>query len=81
MKRTFDGVILKAKLEEFIMESKKNIDSKMQKINSFLLYMKEENDKIISKSKQKLYNLLFFQIDFPYYQEIKIYFFFFHYFC
>jgi hypothetical protein len=59
MKRTFDGVILKAKLEEFIMESKKNIDSKIQKINSFLLYMKEENDKIISKSKKKLYNLLF----------------------
>ena len=59
MKRTFDGVILKAKLEEFIMESKKNIDSIIQKINSFLLYMKEENDKIISKSKKKLYNLLF----------------------
>ena len=59
MERTFDGVILKAKLQEFIMESKKNIDSKIQKINSFLLYMKEENDKIISKSKKKLYNLLF----------------------
>jgi hypothetical protein len=59
MKRTFDGVILKAKLEEFIMESKKNIDSKIQKINSFLLYMKEENDKIISKSKKKLYNFCF----------------------
>ena len=59
MKRTFDGVILKAKLEEFIMESKKNIDSKIKKINSYLLYMKEENDKIISKSKKKLYNLLF----------------------
>ena len=57
MERTFDGVILKAKLQEFIMESKKNIDSKIKKINSYLLYMKEENDKIISKSKTKLYNL------------------------
>ena len=57
--RAFDTVILKAKLQEFILESKKNIDSKIQKINSFLLYMKEENDKIISKSKKKLYNLLF----------------------
>ena len=52
MERTFDGVILKAKLEEFITESKKNIDSKIQKINSFLLFMKEENEQIISKSNQ-----------------------------
>lgn len=50
MERTFDGVILKAKLEEYILNSKKNIDSKIQKINSYLLYMKEENDQIISKS-------------------------------
>ena len=57
MERTFDGVILKAKLEEFIVESRKNIDSKIKKINSYLFYMKEENDKIISKSKTKLYNL------------------------
>lgn len=33
--RTFDAVILKAKLEEFITESKKNIDSKIQK-NKFI---------------------------------------------
>ena len=59
MERTFDGVILKAKLEEFIIESKKNIDSKMQKINSYLLYMKEENDQIISKS-----NLFYIKIFF-----------------
>ena len=50
MERTFDGIILKAKLEEFILNSRKNIDSKIKKINSYLLYMKEENDQIISKS-------------------------------
>ena len=49
--RTFDAVILKAKLEEFITESKKNIDSKIQKINSYLLLMKEQNENIITKSK------------------------------
>jgi hypothetical protein len=50
--RSFDTVILKSKLQEFISESKKNIDSKIQKINSFLLLMKEENEQIISKSNQ-----------------------------
>ena len=56
--RSFDSVILKAKLQEFIIESKKNIDSKIQKINSYLFLMKEENEFIISKSNQKnsLYN-------------------------
>lgn len=54
MDRIFDGVILKAKLEEFIYESKKNIDSKIQKINSFLLLMKQENEEIISKSNKNL---------------------------
>ena len=49
--RTFYAVILKAKLEEFITESKKNIDSKIQKINSYLLLMKEQNENIITKSK------------------------------
>ena len=49
--RSFDSVILKAKLQEFILESKNNIDSKIQKINSFLLLMKKENELIISKSK------------------------------
>ena len=54
--RSFDTVILKSKLQEFISESKKNIDSKIQKINSFLLLMKEENEQIISKSNQnKIY--------------------------
>ena len=48
--RSFDSVILKAKLQEFIIDSKKNIDNKIQKINSFLLLMKEENEFIISKS-------------------------------
>lgn len=56
--RSFDPVILKAKLQEFIIESKKNIDSKIQKINSFLYLMKEENEFIISKCNQtnSLYN-------------------------
>jgi hypothetical protein len=63
MERTFDGVILKAKLEEFIIESKKNIDSKIQKINSYLLYMKEENDQIISKSKLFYIKLYLFKIN------------------
>ena len=51
MERTFDGVILKAKIEEFIHESKNNINSKIEKINSFLCSMKEENELLISKSK------------------------------
>ncbi len=56
--RSFDPVILKAKLQEFIIESKKNIDSKIQKINSFLYWTKEENEFIISKCNQtnSLYN-------------------------
>lgn len=60
--RTFDTVILKSKLQEFISESKKNIDSKIQKINSFLLLMKEENEIIISKGNLKnyLYIIKFF---------------------
>ena len=62
MERTFDGVILKAKLEEFIIESKKNIDSKIQKINSYLLYMKEENDQLISKSNLVYIILYLFKI-------------------
>lgn len=62
MERKFDGVILKAKLEEFIIESKKNIDSKIQKINSYLLYMKEENEQIISKSNLLYIILNLFQI-------------------
>lgn len=60
--RSFDTVILKAKLQEFITESKKNIDSKIQKINSYLLLMKEENENIITKSNKIyiIYNLNFF---------------------
>ena len=57
MERTFDGIILKAKLEEFLIESKRNIDSKIEKIYSFLQTMKEENNKIITKS-----NLIFLSI-------------------
>jgi hypothetical protein len=55
--RCFDGVILKAKLQEYITESKRNIESKIQKINSFLFLMKEENENIISKSKYKNFYL------------------------
>ena len=51
MERTFDGVILKSKIEEFIIESKININSKIEKINAFLYSMKEENEILIEKSK------------------------------
>ena len=57
MNRTFDGIILKAKLEEFIAESKKNIDSKIKKITSYLLFMKQENEEILSKSKIIIFNI------------------------
>ena len=51
--RAFDSVILKSILQEFISESKKNIESKIKKVNNILYLMKEENEIIISKSKQK----------------------------
>ena len=57
--RSFDTVILKAKLQEFITESKKNIDTKIQKINSYLLSMKEENENFILKSKDIIIYKLF----------------------
>ena len=49
--RSFDAVILKSKMEEFLIESKRNIETKMKKINNVLYLMKEENDQIISKGK------------------------------
>ena len=52
--RTFDAVILKSKLQEFLTESKRNIETKMKKINSVLYLMKEENDQIITKGKLNL---------------------------
>ena len=52
--RTFDAVILKSKLQEFLIESKRNIETKMKKINSVLYLMKEENDQIITKGKLNL---------------------------
>ena len=50
--RAFDSVILKSKLEEFILESNKNIESKIKRVNNILYLMKEENEHIISNSKQ-----------------------------
>ena len=50
MERTFDGVILKNKIEEFIVKSRNNINSTLEKIYSFLSLMKEENENIISRS-------------------------------
>ncbi len=47
--RAFDAVILKSKLQEFLIESKKNIDSKIKKINNVLYLMKEENEQLISR--------------------------------
>ena len=52
--RTFDAVILKSKLQEFLTESKRNIETKMKKINSVLYLMKEENDQIITKGNLNL---------------------------
>lgn len=48
--RAFDSVILKSKMEEFIEQSRKNIDNKIKKIINFMLLMKDENDNIIAQS-------------------------------
>lgn len=48
--RAFDSVILKSKMEEFIEQSRKNIDNKIKKILNFMLLMKDENDNIIAQS-------------------------------
>ena len=56
--RTFDAVILKSKLQEFLIESKRNIETKMKKINSVLYLMREENDQIITKGKFNLNYIL-----------------------
>ena len=58
--RTFDAVILKSKLQEFLIESKRNIETKMKKINSVLYLMKEENDQIITKGKLNLDYILYY---------------------
>ena len=49
--RSFDVVILRSKMQELLLESRKNMDEKMKKINRVIYLMKEENDSIISKSK------------------------------
>lgn len=49
--RAFDVVILRSKMQELLLESRKNMDEKMKKINRVIYLMKEENDSIISKSK------------------------------
>ena len=49
--RAFDVVILRTKMQELLLESRKNMDEKMKKINRVIYLMKEENDNIISKSK------------------------------
>ena len=56
--RTFDAVILKSKLQEFLIESKRNIETKMKKINSVLYLMKEENEQIITKGNLNLNYIL-----------------------
>ena len=56
--RTFDAVILKSKLQDFLIESKRNIETKMKKINSVLYLMKEENDQVITKGKFNLNYIL-----------------------
>ena len=49
--RAFDVVILRSKMQELLLESRKNMDEKMKKINRVIYLMKEENDNIISKRK------------------------------
>ena len=49
--RAFDVVILRSKMQELLLESRKNMDEKMKKINRVIYLMKEENDNIILKSK------------------------------
>ena len=49
--RAFDVVILRSKMQELLLESRKNMDEKMKKIIRVIHLMKEENDNIISKSK------------------------------
>ena len=49
--RAFDVIILRSKMQELLLESRKNMDEKMKKINRVIYLMKEENDNIISKSK------------------------------
>ena len=49
--RAFDVVILRSKMQELLLESRKNMDEKMKRINRVIYLMKEENDNIISKSK------------------------------
>lgn len=49
--RSFDTVILTNKLNEYIVESRKNINSKIETITLFLQQMKEENEQAIFNSK------------------------------
>ena len=51
--RVFFFFFLRAKLQDFIIESRKNIDSKIRQINNYLYLMKEENEQLILKGKQK----------------------------
>ena len=55
--RSFDTVILTNKLNEYIVESRKNINSKIETITLFLQQMKEENEQAIFNSKliRKIY--------------------------
>lgn len=58
--RSFDTVILTNKLNEYIVESRKNINSKIETITLFLQQMKEENEQAIFNSKLIRKNYIFF---------------------
>ena len=58
--RSFDTVILTNKLNEYIVESRKNINSKIETISLFLQQMKEENEQAIFNSKLITKNYIFF---------------------
>lgn len=50
-KMVLERNLIKQKLKEYIDESKRNIDSKMEKLTSLIKEIKEENEKVIIKCK------------------------------
>lgn len=49
--RSFDTEILRSKLNEYIIESRKSINSKIDVIYTFLQQMKDENEQAINNRK------------------------------
>ena len=49
--RALDAISLQNKIKEYVTESRKNINSKIKMVNSFLQQMKDENEQVISNRK------------------------------